>query len=85
MNITEMERDELICSEYVIVSMKEYMLSMCINSFRNFAIITDLNLYHFWEFEYCYNQSHSEFYNAKLVTEKHSNGTARVTERSELY
>ena len=44
MNITEMETDELICSEYVIVSVKEYMLSMCINSFRNFAIIKDMIL-----------------------------------------
>ena len=70
MNIIEMETDELICSEYVIVSVKEYKLSMCINSFRNFSIIKDMILYHFGEFEYFYNQSHSEFYNAKLITEK---------------
>lgn len=81
MNIIEMETDELICSEYVIVSVKEYMLSMCINSFRNFAIIKDMILYHFWEFEYFYNQSHSEFYNAKLITEKQQLMEQQETDR----
>lgn len=60
-SITEMKTDKLICSKYILVSVKKYRLSKSINSFRNVIIIKDTILYHFWEFEYCYNQSYSEF------------------------
>lgn len=51
-----------------MVSVKERRLSKTLTSCKNFIIIEDMILYHFWEFEYCTISLVLRFYDVKLIS-----------------
>ena len=75
-SITVMGTEELVCSKFPMVSVKEYRLSKNITSLKNLLKLKILFYIIFGEFECCMISLILSLYNVKLISEKHSNETA---------